>query len=49
MKGLGIVTRIELCFFVMFIALLVWSYASYLHAAFPFITPQSVAQSGQKV
>ncbi|OIT08055.1 PREDICTED: ferric reduction oxidase 2 [Nicotiana attenuata] len=49
MKGLGIVSRIELCFFVMFIALLVWTFASYLHIIFPTITPKSVAKSGEKV
>nr|XP_016486956.1 PREDICTED: ferric reduction oxidase 2-like [Nicotiana tabacum] len=49
MKGLGIVSRIELCFFVMFIALLVWTFASYLRIIFPTITPKSVAKSGEKV
>ncbi|KAH0726496.1 hypothetical protein KY284_002361 [Solanum tuberosum] len=49
MKGLGIVSRIELGFFVMFIALLVWTFASYLHIIFPTITPKSVAKSGEKV
>ncbi|WMV11471.1 hypothetical protein MTR67_004856 [Solanum verrucosum] len=49
MKGLGIVSRIELSFFVMFIALLVWTFASYLHIIFPTITPKSVAKSGEKV
>lgn len=49
MKGLGIVSRIELGFFVMFIALLVWTFASYLHIIFPTITPKSVANSGEKV
>ncbi|MCE5167225.1 hypothetical protein HAX54_043284, partial [Datura stramonium] len=49
MKGLGIVSRIELCFFVMFIALLVWTFASYLHIIFPTITPKSVAKRGEKV
>ncbi|XP_075073955.1 ferric reduction oxidase 2-like [Nicotiana tabacum] len=49
MKGLGIVSRIELCFFVMFIALLVWTFASYLHIIFPTITPKSVAKKGEKV
>ncbi|KAK6804569.1 hypothetical protein RDI58_002353 [Solanum bulbocastanum] len=49
MKGLGIVSRIELGFFVMFIALLIWTFASYLHIIFPTITPKSVAKSGEKV
>ncbi|KAK4379280.1 hypothetical protein RND71_001142 [Anisodus tanguticus] len=49
MKGLGIVSRIELGFFVMFIALLVWTFASYLHIIFPTLTPKSVAKTGEKV
>ncbi|XP_059654218.1 ferric reduction oxidase 2-like [Cornus florida] len=49
MKGLGIVSRIELAFLVMFIALLVWSFSSYLHISFAKITPQSAANSGEKV
>ncbi|CAN4108988.1 unnamed protein product [Withania somnifera] len=49
MKGLGIVSRIELAFLVMFIALLVWNFASFVHIIFPFVTPQSVAQTGAEV
>ncbi|KAL2511346.1 Ferric reduction oxidase 2 [Abeliophyllum distichum] len=48
-KGLGVVSRIELAFFLMFIALLVWSFATYLHIGFANITPQSAAKSGEKV
>ncbi|CAK9156739.1 unnamed protein product [Ilex paraguariensis] len=48
-KGLGIVSRIELAFFVMFIALLVWSFSTYLHISFANITPESAAESGEKV
>ncbi|GFP91490.1 ferric reduction oxidase 2 [Phtheirospermum japonicum] len=33
MKGLGIVSGIELAFFLMFIALLIWNFATYLHVA----------------
>lgn len=49
MKGLGVVSRIELAFFLMFIALLVWSFATYLRIGFATITPQSAANSGEKV
>ncbi|KAI3449206.1 hypothetical protein Pfo_005871 [Paulownia fortunei] len=48
-KGLGIVSRIELAFFLMFIALLVWNFATYLHISFGKITPMSAAKSGEKV
>ncbi|KAL0412047.1 UNVERIFIED_CONTAM: Ferric reduction oxidase 2 [Sesamum latifolium] len=48
-KGLGIVSGIELAFFLMFIALLVWSFATYLHLSFPKITPNSAAQTGEKL
>ncbi|KAK6920087.1 Ferric reductase, NAD binding domain, partial [Dillenia turbinata] len=49
-KGpLGIVSRIELAFFVMFIVLLVWSLSMYLKNGFARITPMSAANHGQKV
>ncbi|KAK6141035.1 hypothetical protein DH2020_025216 [Rehmannia glutinosa] len=48
-KGLGIVSRIELAFFLMFIALLVWNFGTYLHISFAKITPKSAAKSGEKV
>ncbi|GMN44990.1 hypothetical protein TIFTF001_014179 [Ficus carica] len=49
-KGpLGIVSSIELTFFIMFIALLVWSFSTYLHNSFAKITPNSAAKSGEKV
>ncbi|KAL2536443.1 Ferric reduction oxidase 2 [Forsythia ovata] len=48
-KGLGVVSRIELAFFLMFIALLVWSFATYLRIGFANITLQSAAKSGEKV
>ncbi|CAK9315126.1 unnamed protein product [Citrullus colocynthis] len=50
MKGpLGIVSRTELALLTMFVALLVWSFATYLHNSFVEITPQSAAMEGQKV
>ncbi|XP_073127776.1 ferric reduction oxidase 2-like isoform X1 [Henckelia pumila] len=48
-KGLGIVSRIELAFFLMFMALLVWNFANYLSISFAKITPMSAAKSGEKV
>ncbi|KAL3517196.1 hypothetical protein ACH5RR_024098 [Cinchona calisaya] len=48
-KGLGIVSRIELAFFLMFIALLVWFYTIYIRNGFAKITPKSAAKSGEKV
>ncbi|XP_031275811.1 ferric reduction oxidase 2-like [Pistacia vera] len=49
-KGpLGIVSGIELGFFVMFIALLIWSLSNYLHNSFAHITPQSAAEEVEKV
>ncbi|KAI5647210.1 hypothetical protein M9H77_33215 [Catharanthus roseus] len=48
-RGLGIVSRIELAFLVMFIALLVWSFSNYLHNGFANVTPASAAESGEKV
>ncbi|KAL1540172.1 ferric-chelate reductase (NADH) [Salvia divinorum] len=48
-KGLGIVSRIELAFFLMFIALLIWNLATYLFNDFARITTISAARSGEKV
>ncbi|KAL1546397.1 ferric-chelate reductase (NADH) [Salvia divinorum] len=48
-KGLGIVSRIELAFFLMFIALLVWNLATYFHNDFGRITPKSAALDGERV
>ncbi|KAL6124158.1 hypothetical protein ACLB2K_076673 [Fragaria x ananassa] len=49
-KGpLGIVSGIELTFFIMFIALLIWSFSTYLTNSFHKITPQSAAKSHEKV
>ncbi|KAL0339439.1 UNVERIFIED_CONTAM: Ferric reduction oxidase 2 [Sesamum angustifolium] len=48
-KGLGIVSGIELAFFLMFIALLLWNFATYLHLSFSKITPNSAAQTGEKL
>lgn len=49
-KGpLGILSVIELAFFMMFIALLVWSFSTYLHIGFAKITPKSLANSGEKM
>lgn len=48
-KGLGIVSKIELAFFVMFIALIVWSFTTYLHVGFAKITHQSAAKKGEEV
>ncbi|XP_073026526.1 ferric reduction oxidase 2-like [Primulina eburnea] len=48
-KGLGIISRIELAFFVMFIALLVWTFANYLSISYAKITPMSVAKRGEKM
>lgn len=49
-KGpLGIVSTVELAFFVMFIALLVWSLSEYLINGFSQITKASAAKSGDKV
>lgn len=49
-KGpLGIVSGIELAFLAMFMALLVWSFTTYLRVSFAKITPISVAQSGEKM
>ncbi|KAG6402683.1 hypothetical protein SASPL_134885 [Salvia splendens] len=48
-KGLGIVSRIELAFFLMFIALLIWNLATYFHNDFARITTISATRSGEKV
>ncbi|XP_062149742.1 ferric reduction oxidase 2-like [Alnus glutinosa] len=48
-KGpLGIVSWIELCFLTMFIAMLVWSFSSYLHGMFANVTQQA-AHEGEHV
>ncbi|CAL5364410.1 unnamed protein product [Camellia sinensis] len=49
-KGpLGIVSWIELSFLSMFIALLIWSFSSYLHSMMANITRQSAAEMGERV
>ncbi|GKB64435.1 ferric reduction oxidase 2, partial [Tanacetum coccineum] len=48
-KGLGILSKIELAFLLMFIALLVWSFVTYLHVSFAKITPKSAAKKGEEV
>ncbi|KAJ7951174.1 Ferric reduction oxidase [Quillaja saponaria] len=49
-KGpLGIVSGTELAFFIMFIALLVWSFSTYLHNSFAQITSKLAAEDGEKV
>ncbi|KAL7157940.1 hypothetical protein ABFS83_02G109600 [Erythranthe nasuta] len=48
-KGLGIVSRIEIAFFIMFIALLIWSFSIYLRNSFATITPKSAAKKGEQV
>ncbi|KAK3227859.1 hypothetical protein Dsin_007721 [Dipteronia sinensis] len=49
-KGpLGIVSSIELGFFTMFIALLVWSLSIYIYNSFATITPKSAAEDGEQV
>ncbi|KAF3441539.1 hypothetical protein FNV43_RR15453 [Rhamnella rubrinervis] len=49
-KGpLGIVSGTELAFLIMFIALLVWSFTTYLQNNFAKITPHSAAEDGLKV
>lgn len=48
-KGpLGIVSNTEIVFFLMFIALLLWSFASYVHNSFPKITPKAAELYGMK-
>lgn len=48
-KGLGIVNGIELSFFIMFIALLIWSFSAYLEISFANITAKSAAKKGEEV
>ncbi|KAB2597744.1 ferric reduction oxidase 2-like [Pyrus ussuriensis x Pyrus communis] len=49
-KGpLGIVSGIELAFFVIFVTLLVWSLSTYLHNKFKNITTQSAAKHHEQV
>ncbi|GAB2224134.1 hypothetical protein Drorol1_Dr00004882 [Drosera rotundifolia] len=46
---LGMVSGIELGFFIMFIGLLVWSFSNYLRAGFSQITPAQVQQNDGKL
>ncbi|KAF7826083.1 ferric reduction oxidase 2 isoform X2 [Senna tora] len=49
-KGpLGIVTATELFFFIMFIALLIWSFCTYIINDFSAVTQKSAAKAGEKV
>ncbi|XP_019432222.1 PREDICTED: ferric reduction oxidase 2-like [Lupinus angustifolius] len=49
-KGpLGIVSGTQLAFLLMFIALIIWSFATYLHNGFATITPQLAAKDGEKI
>ncbi|EYU34160.1 hypothetical protein MIMGU_mgv1a023886mg [Erythranthe guttata] len=48
-KGLGIVSWIEIAFFIMFIALLTWNFATYLRNSFATITSKSAAKKGEQV
>ncbi|PIA49251.1 hypothetical protein AQUCO_01300240v1 [Aquilegia coerulea] len=49
-KGpLGVVSWIELAFFTMFLALLIWSFGTYIQIGFAQITPQTAAKSGEKI
>ncbi|KAJ4953674.1 hypothetical protein NE237_030506 [Protea cynaroides] len=49
-KGpLGIVSWTELAFLVMFLALLIWSFSTYVHLGFETITPQSASEQGLQV
>ncbi|KAL9303994.1 hypothetical protein ACSQ67_021257 [Phaseolus vulgaris] len=49
-KGpLGIVSGTELAFFLMFIALLVWSFAATLRNKFAKVTPESAAEDGHNI
>ncbi|XP_057454669.1 ferric reduction oxidase 2-like [Lotus japonicus] len=49
-KGpLGIVSSTELAFLLMFIALLIWSFTTYIYNSFPQITPKSAAAFGMNV
>ncbi|CAL0315044.1 unnamed protein product [Lupinus luteus] len=49
-KGpLGIVSGTELALLLMFIALLIWSFATYLHNGFATVTPQLAAVDGQTI
>ncbi|CAL5383052.1 unnamed protein product [Camellia sinensis] len=47
-KGLGIVCGIELAMFVMFIALLIWSFSAHLHIFFSDVSRQAM-QKGDKI
>ncbi|KAM0950165.1 putative ferric-chelate reductase (NADH) [Dioscorea sansibarensis] len=45
----GIVSAIELTFSLMFLALLLWSFSTYLVTSFDRITPESAKQDGQQI
>lgn len=49
MRGLGIVSWIELAMFLMFIALIAWNLAIYLHESFAIVTPKFAAIKGEKM
>ncbi|KAK9279998.1 hypothetical protein L1049_013682 [Liquidambar formosana] len=46
---LGILSGVELGFFIMFIALLVWSFSTFLRVGFARITPQLLAERGEQL
>ncbi|WOG88602.1 hypothetical protein DCAR_0207837 [Daucus carota subsp. sativus] len=48
-KGLGIVSLTELSFLIIFLALLLWSFSTYLHVGFGKITHKSAAKEGEKM
>ncbi|KAF6157667.1 hypothetical protein GIB67_037240 [Kingdonia uniflora] len=48
-RPLGIVSRTELVFLVMFVALFIWCLATYLYVSLKGITKQSAAMHGEKV
>jgi len=43
---LGIVSGIELSFFIMFLALLIWSFATYLHVGYSHISKAQIEEDG---
>ncbi|KAH7864601.1 hypothetical protein Vadar_031591 [Vaccinium darrowii] len=47
-KGLGVVSAIELSMFIMFIVLLVWSFSTHLHFFFSFVAERAV-KKGDKI
>ncbi|CAI9103762.1 OLC1v1002306C1 [Oldenlandia corymbosa var. corymbosa] len=48
-KGLGVISLIELAFLVMFVALIAWYFSLSLRIKFHNITPMSAAKTGEKV